>query len=186
MPLLRRKLEAIAPVESSSGSLKQPSVSAPSPISAGNQRAIRTFVSCRFPLCRSSSRIASRGAGSRFSAYSTRPRSVRTTGNDSCSLSHAVRQFFLALGDEGLERLIDRRIERRGFILAQHAFPGLIGALGRILAAVVAPLLEGAVVGNGRAPEGGLEIGLGVSAAQEMRAGAHLANGIERLTVVRP
>lgn len=31
MPLLRRKLESIAPVESSSGSLKQLSVSAPSP-----------------------------------------------------------------------------------------------------------------------------------------------------------
>ena len=36
------------------------------PYLGNSQRAIQTFVSCRFPLCRSSSRIASRGAGSRF------------------------------------------------------------------------------------------------------------------------
>jgi hypothetical protein len=60
-----------------------------------------------------------------------------------------------------------------------------IGALVHVAGAFRFPLFETVVVGERRAVEGVLEVGLGMSATEEMLARADLAQGIERLAVVR-
>src|SRR6516165_12177631 len=94
------------------------------------------------------------------------------------SMPH-IRFGFLLLRHEGLERLVDSRIERRGLIASEHGAPFLVGALDRVLLAGIAPLLEGGVVGGARIPEGGLVIPQRMGAAEEMLAGTDLAEGIE-------
>ena len=49
---------------------------------------------------------------------------------------------------------------------------------------IVAPLLEGIVVGNGGTPERGLEIRLRMGTAKEMRARPHFADGRQALSIV--
>src|SRR3546814_9923784 len=46
------------------------------------------------------------------------------------------------------------------------------------------PLLEGVVVSGAGAPEGGLEVGAGVGAAEEVAARADLAQRVHRLAVL--
>src|SRR3546814_3044924 len=64
----------------------------------------------------------------------------------------------LALGDEGLQRLVDAGIDGRRLVVLQRLLPQAVGALVGIAAAFRLPLLEGVVVGGAGAPEGGLEV----------------------------
>ncbi len=83
-----------------------------------------------------------------------------------------VRHGGLLLGDELDQRLVDGRVEGRGLVAGQHLLPDRVGALDGVEGARGLPLLEGVVVGDGRALEGGLEVGLGVGAAEEVLARA--------------
>jgi hypothetical protein len=64
---------------------------------------------------------------------------------------HAVGQRLRALGHKGFERFVEPGINRRHFTVAQHPFPGLVRPLRCILAAVIAPLLEGIDIDDERA-----------------------------------
>src|SRR3546814_12326773 len=89
----------------------------------------------------------------------------------------------LALGDEGLQRLVDAGIDGRRLVVLQRLLPRAVGALVGVAAAFRLPLLEGVVVGGAGAPEGGLEVGAGVGAAEEVAAGDALAQRGPRLAV---
>src|SRR4029077_6184675 len=90
----------------------------------------------------------------------------------------------LAARDVLEQRLIDRGVQRRRLVLGELLLPECVGARGHVPGALRLPLLDAVVVGERGAVEGGLEVGLGVRAAEEVFAGADLADGIERLTVL--
>ena len=79
------------------------------------------------------------------------------------------------------EGLVDGGIDGRRLVLPEHFLPDSIGTLGGVLRAFDRPLLIGLVVGDGRLPEGSLEIALGMGAAEEMRTRPDLADGVQRL-----
>src|SRR5690606_36768402 len=93
-----------------------------------------------------------------------------------------VRHGLLALLDEGDERLVDCRIERRRLIAIQPRAAQRIGALLDALFALDLPLLERTVVHQRRAVEGRLEMRLGVGAAETVASRPDLADGVERLS----
>src|SRR5262249_5811285 len=99
------------------------------------------------------------------------------------SVPHVADGGFLA-GDEILQRLVDRGIDRRRLVAPEHAAELLMGALGRGLLAGIAPLLEGIVVGDGGIPERGLVVLERMGAAEEMLARPDLAEGVERHRVL--
>src|SRR6266404_5701847 len=88
-----------------------------------------------------------------------------------------VRILVLAFGDEFGQRLVDRGIERGRLIFLQQPAPARIGALVGIAFALVAPLLEGVIVGRVGIPERRLVIRQRMGATEEMLARADLAEG---------
>ena len=70
------------------------------------------------------------------------------------------------------------RIDRRRLVFGERLLPAAL-ARGRVEAPFRLPLLDPVVVGERGAVEGGLEIRLGVGAAEEMRARRDLAEGLE-------
>ena len=70
-------------------------------------------------------------------------------------------------------------------VFLESALPDDVGALLGVEAAFGLPLLEAVVVGDRGAIEGGFEVGLGVGAAEEVLAGADLADGVHGLAVFR-
>src|SRR5579863_51158 len=95
-----------------------------------------------------------------------------------------VREGSLAAIHIIVESLIHPRIERRRLVLGELLFPQAVGALDHVPGALRLPLLDTVVIGERRAVEGGLEIGLGVCTAEEVLARPDLTDGIERLPVV--
>src|SRR3546814_19992907 len=73
------------------------------------------------------------------------------------ALREGVGHGGLALGDEGLQRLVDARVDRRRLVAVQHLLPHAVGALVNVAPALRLPLLEGVVVGDAGAPERRLE-----------------------------
>src|SRR5437879_4525743 len=69
---------------------------------------------------------------------------------------------------------VDRPVEGRGLVARELLLPARVRPLREILAAFGFPLLDAVVVGDGRAVERRLEVGLGVRAAEEVLAGADL------------
>src|SRR5690348_1395058 len=95
-----------------------------------------------------------------------------------------VRERRLAAIHKIQQRLIDRRVERRRFVLRELLLPQLVGPLRHVAAAFGLPLLEAVVVRQRRAIKRGLEVGLRVRAPQEVFARANLADGVHRLPVL--
>ncbi len=69
-------------------------------------------------------------------------------------------------------------VDGRRLVFGEHLLPELVGALRSIEAAFRLPLLDGVVVGDGRAIERRLEIGLRVRAAEEVAARRDLVEGL--------
>jgi hypothetical protein len=69
-------------------------------------------------------------------------------------------------------------------IAGSSGLPNLVGALRGVETALGLPLLDRVVVGDARAVERGLEIGLRVRAAEIVLAGRHLAESVDRLRVL--
>src|SRR3546814_17936889 len=88
------------------------------------------------------------------------------------ALREGVGHGGLALGDEGLQRLVDARVDRRRLVAVQHLLPHAVGALVNAAPALRLPLLEGVVVGDAGAPERRIEVGAGMGAAEEVAARA--------------
>src|SRR5271166_6910995 len=95
-----------------------------------------------------------------------------------------VRQFGLAARDEVGERLFDRRIELRLFVVRKQPPAALGGARGRVLHPLVAPLLERMIVRDRALPERGLVVAERMGRAKKMLARTDLAEGVERQRVV--
>lgn len=96
-----------------------------------------------------------------------------------------VGHRLLPLAHKGLQRLVDGRIQVRRLVVGQHLADQRVGALGGVLGAFGLPLLEGVVVRDRRAVEGGLEVGLCVGAAEEMAARPDFAQRVHGLAVLR-
>ena len=101
-------------------------------------------------------------------------------GNGTLS-SEGVGHRILAAGDEGQERLVDRRIERRGFVTVEPGAAESVRPLLDALATLDFPLLERVVVGQSRPVEGRLEVRLRLGATEIMGTGTHFADRIPRL-----
>src|SRR5581483_2321019 len=92
--------------------------------------------------------------------------------------------LFLPPGDIGVQRLGDRRVERWRLVAPQQFFPDRVGALGAGLRAGILPVLEIAPVAEHRLVERLLEPREGMAGAEEMSAGAHLADRVEAEAVL--
>src|SRR3954452_4143889 len=135
------------------------------------------------------------GSSSNVGSASARPRPARpaapTTGRrrsaalTDMALDVRIREGRLAAGDEVGQGLVDGRVDRRRLVAREHPLPDLVRSLRGVERPVLLPLLVGVVVGDLRAIERGLEVGERVGGAEEVLAGAVLADRVERLAVLR-
>src|SRR4051794_22624160 len=137
------------------------------------------------------SRAFFNGTSSKVGDARIRARASRAGGasvwrrrNSTGRLDLGVGHRRLALSDEVVEGLVEAGVDRRRLVLAEHPLPDRVRPLGRVLAAVLQPLLEAVVVGDLAPIEGCFEVRERVGGPEEVLTRPVLEDRVDRLAVL--